>query len=247
MATEQTPIDIVVPAYNEGDNILATLATLAREVRTPIRVLLCYDRDDDDTLAAIRRHGSCGLDVVFVKNLSEGAHGAVMSGFATSRSAHVLVYPADDDYNACILDEIFRRGAGGSDIVCASRFMKGGSMLGCPWPKSVLVRIAAFTLYHVGRIPTHDATNGLRLFSRRLLQTVTIESTEGFTYSLELLGKCHRLGWPIDEVAAHWIERKNGKSRFKVLRWIPAYLRWYLFIFATTFLARGPGSVARKG
>jgi glycosyltransferase involved in cell wall biosynthesis len=247
LATEQTPIDIVIPVYNEGDNILATLAALAREVRTPIRVLVCYDRDDDDTLTAIREHGSCGLEVVFVKNRSSGAHGAVMTGFATSRSGHVLVYPADDDYNASILDEMFQRAARGNDIVCASRFMKGGSMVGCPWLKSLLVRIAAFTLYHVGRVPTHDATNGFRLFSRRLVQAVTIESTEGFTYSLELLGKCHRLGWPVDEVPARWIERTQGASRFKVLRWISSYLRWYWYIFATTFLSRGPDSVTLKG
>lgn len=247
MAAEQTPIDIVIPVYNEGDNIMATLAALAREVRTSIRVLVCYDRDDDDTLTAIREHGSCGLEVVFVKNRSLGAHGAVMTGFAASRSPYVLVYAADDDYNANILDEMFQKAARGSDIVCASRFMKGGSMVGCPWLKSLLVRIAAFTLCYVGRIPTHDATNGFRLFSRRLLQAVTVESTEGFTYSLELLGKCHRLGWPIDEVPARWIERTSGVSRFRVLRWIPSYLRWYWYIFATTFLARGPTTVSRKG
>jgi glycosyltransferase involved in cell wall biosynthesis len=247
LATEQTVIDVVIPVYNEGANILATFAALAREVRTSIKVLVCYDRDDDDTLTAIRDRGSCGLEVVFVKNRGLGAHGAVMTGFAASRSAHVLVYPADDDYNAGILDEMFQRAARGSDIVCASRFMRGGSMVGCPWLKSLLVRIAAFTLYHVGRIPTHDPTNGFRLFSRRLLQAVTVESTEGFTYSLELLGKCHRLGWPVDEVPARWIERTQGASRFKVLRWIPSYLRWYRYIFATTFLSRGPDSVTLKG
>jgi dolichol-phosphate mannosyltransferase len=246
LATEQIPIDIIIPVYNEGANILSTLASLAREVRTPVRILICYDRDEDDTLAAIRKHGSCGLEVVFVKNRSRGAHGAVMSGFAASRSEHVLVYPADDDYNASILDEMFRKAARGRDIVCASRFMKGGSMVGCPLLKSLLVRVAAFTLCHIGRIPTHDATNGFRLFSRRLLHAVTIESTEGFTYSLELLAKCHRLGWTVDEVPARWIERTRGASRFKVLRWIPSYLRWYWYIFATTALARGPDSVSLK-
>jgi dolichol-phosphate mannosyltransferase len=246
LAAEQTPVDIVIPVYNEGDNILGTLAALAREVQTSIRVLMCYDRDDDDTLTTIRNNGTYGLDVAFVKNTSRGAHGAVMTGFARSRSAYVLVYPADDDYNAGILDPMFQSAACGSDIVCASRFMKGGSMVGCPWLKSLLVRVAAFTLYHIGRIPTHDATNGFRLFSRRLLEAVTVESTEGFTYSLELLAKCHRLGWPITEVPARWIERSSGTSRFRVLRWIPAYLRWYLYIFATTFLAKGPASVSRR-
>jgi hypothetical protein len=144
------------------------MTVLTRDVRTPIRVLVCYDRDNDDTLAAIRKHGSCGLEVLFVKNRGLGAHGAVMTGFAAIRSAHVLVYPADDDYNAGILDEMFTRAERGSDIVCASRFMKGGSMTGCPWLKNLLVRTAAFTLCHVGRIPTHDATKT----ARAIIETV---------------------------------------------------------------------------
>ena len=240
------PVDIVVPVYNEGDNILETLASLARHVQTPIRILLCYDREDDNTLTTVSRHGTFGLEVIFVKNPGVGAHSAVIRGLAFSRSEHVVVFPADDNFNARILDEMFRAAERGCDIVCASRFIKGGSMSGCPWIKNLIVRTAALTLFYVGRIPTRDATNGFRLFSRRLLRTVEIESTEGFTYSLELLGKCHRLGWKIEEVPASWHERTKGASRFKVLRWIPAYLRWYWYILATTFLGRNPASVARK-
>ena len=48
----------------------------------------------------------------------------------------------------------------------------------------------------------------------------------GFAYSIELLVKAHRLGWPIAEVPFLWHERKAGQSRFRTLRWLPAYLRW---------------------
>ncbi len=47
-------LDIVIPVYNEGANILRTLQSIARAVTTPKRVLICYDREDDDTLPAIR-------------------------------------------------------------------------------------------------------------------------------------------------------------------------------------------------
>ena len=47
-------LDIVIPVYNEGDNIVGALRALAREVKTPARVLICYDRPDDDTLPAVR-------------------------------------------------------------------------------------------------------------------------------------------------------------------------------------------------
>ena len=85
--------------------------------------------------------------------------------------------------------------------------MVGGSMVGCPWLKALFVRVGNFTLYHLARLPTQDASNGFRLFSRRTMDEIVIESDRGFCYSIELLVKCHRLGWQIGEVPARWIKR----------------------------------------
>ncbi|MCX5893910.1 MAG: glycosyltransferase family 2 protein [Deltaproteobacteria bacterium] len=226
-------LDIVIPVYNEGKNIVAVLEGLRQAVRTPFHVLICYDFDEDDTLTALREYQPAGFDLDLVKNRGLGPHGAVCSGFAASTAAAVLVFPADDVYNAGIIDPMVRQFEAGCDIVAASRFMPGGCMEGCPWLKATLVRLGAFTLHHFAGIPTRDASNGFRMFSRQVLQQISIESTQGFTYSLELLVKCHRLGWRIGEVPARWFERPAGGSRFRVLKWLPAYLRWYGYAFAT--------------
>jgi dolichol-phosphate mannosyltransferase len=179
-------LDIIIPAYNEGANIVPTLTTS--------RVLICYDHEDDDTLPAIKNNSDQFdvLTIIFVRNRGRGAHGAVLTGFSASEAPFVLVYPADDDYNAGMLDAMVTEAAKGCDIVCASRFMPGGSMVDCPWLKAFLVRAGNFTLHRIARVPTHDASNGFRLFSRRALDEVTIESDRGFCYSIELLVKCHR-------------------------------------------------------
>jgi dolichol-phosphate mannosyltransferase len=215
-------IDIVIPVYNEGSNILATLRALARDVKAPIRVLICYDRDDDDTLPVVRNNPDAytGIKVEFVRNPIRGAHGAVMAGFAASTAPIIVAYPADDDFNA--------------------------SMQGCPWLKAVLVRTAAFTLNHVAALPTKDPTSGFRMFTRRVIEQIEIESDQGFCYSIELLVKAHRLGWSVGEVPALWFERQHGTSRFRVLKWLPAYLRWFRYAFATTFLRRSPATVVLK-
>src|SRR5215470_5493420 len=95
-------IDIVIPVYNEGQNILAALGALARNVKTSARILICYDREDDDTLPAVRGNPDVysGVEVVFVRNEGRGAHGAVMAGFAASGAPIIVVYPADDDFNS---------------------------------------------------------------------------------------------------------------------------------------------------
>ena len=111
-------------------------------------------------------------------------------------------------------------------------------MIGCRWTKAVLVRAVAFTLRHLARLPTRDPTNGFRLFSRRVLDGIPIESSRGFTYSIELTVKAHRRGWKVCDVPARWEERRAGKSRFRILPWAGPYLRWYFYAMATTWLRR---------
>jgi glycosyltransferase involved in cell wall biosynthesis len=242
----ETELDIVIPVYNEGAGIRGVLESLRTHVRTPFRVLICYDRDDDDTLPALEPLKAAGMDIVTIKNRGRGAFGAVVTGFAESNAPAVLVFPADDDYNAPRLDAMVDKLKEGCDIVCASRFIPGGRMVDCPPLKAALVRSSAWTLFHVARVPSHDSSNGFRLFSQRLLRSVPLKSSQGFTYSIELLVKCHRLGWRVAEVPVEWHERKTGQSRFKVLRWIPAYLEWVAYAFETTYLRRGPATVAMR-
>ena len=247
-AAPEPRLDIVIPVYNEGANILQTLRSLDREVSTPARILICYDGEDDDTLPVIAAHRGefTRTEIKFVRNRGRGAHGAIMAGFAASTAPFVLMYPADDDYNASILDAMVAKAEQGCALVCASRFMPGGCMVGCPPLKAFFVRAGNSTLYHLARLPTHDSSNGFRLFTRRVIEEIAVESERGFCYSIELLVKCHRLGWRIGEVEARWFERERGSSRFRVLQWLPAYFRWYAYAFATTLLRRPASTVKMK-
>jgi two-component system, NarL family, response regulator DevR len=82
-------------------------------------------------------------------------------------------------------------------------------------------------------LPIHDATSNFRLYSRRLLDAVSIESAAGFALAIELTVKAHRLGYPIAEVPTTWHDRTVGASRFRLWAWMPQYLRWYWFGLST--------------
>jgi dolichol-phosphate mannosyltransferase len=233
--TADDRVDIVIPVYNEGRGILRVLDSFERAVKTPIRILICYDRETDTTLSALTKAHS-KFEIIPVKNKGKKAHGAVITGMAFGRSPAVIVYMADDDYSAGLIDRMIEEFRRGCDVVVPSRFIPGGSMEGCRWYKALPLRVAAWTLAHIARFPAHDPTNAFRLFSRRLLDAAPIESTLGFTFSIELTAKCHRLGWKIAEVPARWFERSEGKSRFRVFDWAGGYLRWYFYIFGTSFL-----------
>ena len=67
------------------------------------------------------------------------------------------------------------------------------------------------------------------MFSKKLLNKHSIESKVGFAYSLELLIKAKKNNFKIIEIPSVWIERKDRKSSFKILRWSPEYLKWFFY------------------
>ncbi|OAN50295.1 hypothetical protein A6A04_02535 [Paramagnetospirillum marisnigri] len=239
-------LDIVIPVYNEGANILAAMTALKREVRTPFRVLICYDMDEDNTLPALATLPPGELDIAYIKNPERGPHAAVRAGLDASTAPLVLVYMADDDYNADIVDKMVAKAHEGFQVVAASRFVPGGCMVGCSPVKEIITKVGAFSLYHIAGAKVHDPTNAFRLFTRQVLDSVVIESRLGFTFSVELLVKSVRLGWPVTEVAAKWFERGDKPSRFQVFRWLPRYLYWLFYAMETRYLFKGPGSVPLK-
>jgi glycosyltransferase involved in cell wall biosynthesis len=239
-----TPVDIVIPVYNEGDGIVPVLEAFRRHVGTPHRLFICYDSEDDPTLAAIAAWPHRNeTDIRLVRNPGRGVHAAILAGFRATTAPAVFCWMADDTFNMELVAPMIARFEDGCDIVTGSRFMKGGCMVGRRWDKLLLTILANFTLYRFARMPTHDSTNGIRLFSRRLIDAVAVESSKGFTFTLEMMVKAHRLGLRIEEIPARWYERTTGKSNFKVLPWIAPYLRWYFYAFATTWLGRGPETV----
>ena len=88
---------------------------------------------------------------------------------------------------------------------------------------------------------THDPTNNFKLYTRRFLDAVTIESSAGFELALELTVKATLDGRTVAEVPTTWRDRTAGQSNFKLRKWLPQYLRWY----RQAFVGRWFGGVRR--
>jgi hypothetical protein len=116
--------------------------------------------------------------------------------------------------------------------------MRGGRQIGGPRLKRLLSRAAGLTLHWFAGVPTHDATNNFKLYSRRFLDSVTIESSAGFELALELTVKATAEGWQIAEIPTTWRDRTSGKSNFRMRKWLPHYLHWYRSAFAARLLRR---------
>jgi dolichol-phosphate mannosyltransferase len=232
-------LSVVVPVYNEGENAVPTLRGIVERSRTrPLEVLVVHDFDEDTTVPVVLRLQSEIPELRLHRNTSgRGVLNAIKSGLAAARAPYVLVTMGDGSDDAGDIDPMFELAQAGADVVAGSRYMRGGRQLGGPLLKRTMSRTAGLSLHWVAGIPIHDATSNFRMYSKRLLNSVTIESTGGFELGIELTVKAHLLGMRVAEVPTTWRDRTAGQSRFKLWQWLPRYLRWYMRGIAGRFTA----------
>jgi glycosyltransferase involved in cell wall biosynthesis len=234
---ESPLLTLVIPVYNEAENILATLRAIASLGLPPHEVLVVYDRDEDTTLPVLRANEAELPGVRAVKNgRGRGALNAIRSGFDEAKGEGVIVVMADlaDDLRGLLpMIDAFRAGA---DVVCGSRYMAGGGQHGGPKLKSLMSRTAGLSLHLLTGIPTRDVTNSFKLYRRSFLNEVQIESTGGFEIGMELTVKAYASGRRVVEVPSVWTDRSAGESRFDMRRWLPRYLGWYVYALRRRWL-----------
>lgn len=249
-AENERLISVVIPVYNEGDNIQVCVRRLAETLSdTPHELLVCYDFDEDTTLPALAAMTDRPDTVRLVRNsLGKGVANALIAGFAAARGDVIISSMADlSDPPSVIPLMAAKIRDGGADVVSGSRYMPGGSQTGGPRLKTAMSRTAGLSLHYVGRLPTHDATTNFRGYSRRFLREVAVESERGFEVGLELTTKAHLLGYRVDEVPSSWEDRTAGESRFDLVGWLPAYLRWYGLAMRRPVLRLAGGGAAGLG
>lgn len=223
---------LVVPVYNEGANIAAFCREACTHLGDDCEILICYDFDEDDTLPALEEIGDDQkpANIRLVRNdLGRGVRYAIEAGMRAAETPVVVVMMADlaDDFSR--VEEMVQRIEAGADVVCGSRYMRGGKQIGGPLLKKLMSRTAGVSLYWLAGVPTHDPTNSFKAYRREFLDEATIESEAGFCLGMELTVKAHFSGRRVEEIPAVWHDREEGESRFKVVGWTPHYLKWYFW------------------
>lgn len=225
------PISIIIPVYNEQENIRGVLDAIQREVKDPYRVLLIFDFDEDTTIAPAQSAAEdFQIDLRLIRNrYGKGAANAIRTGLEVADTEFMVVTMADGSDPPSVINRMVERARDGAHLVCASRYCKGGQQIGGPWLKKTLSRLAGVSLWYLTSLPVHDVTNSFKLYSKPVLDAVQIESTGGFEIGMEVLVKAHFQGFRVDEVPTVWRDRSEGESRFQIIKWLPNYLRWYLY------------------
>lgn len=232
MEVENPRVSVVIPVKDEGESILWCLDRIVEGVELPVEILVVYDEAHDTTVPFLEKYAAADSRVVGVQNTyGPGPARAIRCGIDRTRAPVAVVTMADGSDDAEQIDELCKLVERGVVIAAASRYMSGGQQIGGPPFKQLLSKLAGLTLYWCARVGTRDATNSFKAYSTQFVRDVGIQSETGFEIGIELVAKARRLRLRTAEIPTIWLERARRTSNFKVLRWLPRYLRWYRFAF----------------
>ncbi|MBF0331227.1 MAG: glycosyltransferase [Candidatus Omnitrophica bacterium] len=209
---------VIVPVYNEKEVLAGTIDQLMACGSDVERILIVNDGSTDGTAQLADRLAGKFPDMVSVINSAhEGFAQAIRTGIsAVPEGAAFVVVMADacDDLTqirkmcALIID---------ADVVVASRYVPGGRRQGGDWLKAAGSRAVNLFFAALLRGRCHDATNSFKMYRKLILRDVVLTS-RGFEISMEMTVKAFRRGARFVEIPTQWIERRQGTSKFHLLR-----------------------------
>jgi cellulose synthase/poly-beta-1,6-N-acetylglucosamine synthase-like glycosyltransferase len=223
-------ISVIIPAFEEGESVVAGLINLSREIQQPNEILVIVDNPIDSTVAPVKNLSKEYPAIRLVVNTyGSGPANAIRYGIDQAIANVVVVTMADGCDDPRQVEELAHLVKRGVVIASASRYMPGGQQVGGPRIKRILSRVAGKSFALITGVGTHDATNSFKAYDKNFVEKVGIHSRHGFEIGLELTAKARRLGLSVAEIPTTWIDRTFGKSNFRLAKWLPRYLGWYLF------------------
>jgi dolichol-phosphate mannosyltransferase len=228
--TSTPNVSVIIPAFEEGESVVAGLINLSREIQQPNEILVVVDNPSDSTIAPVKKLSEEYPSIRLVVNTyGAGPSNAIRYGIDKAIANVVVVTMADGCDDPRQVEELAHLVKRGVVIASASRYMPGGQQVGGPRLKRLLSRVAGKSFSIITGIGTRDATNSFKAYDKSFVEKVGIHSRHGFEIGLELTAKARRLGLSVAEIPTTWIDRTYGKSNFKLAKWLPRYLGWYLF------------------
>jgi len=225
-------VSVVIPVYNEGVGVVSVLERVSSAVTLPCEIVVVVDSPEDSTVPFVEEVGVRDSRVrVIVNTYGRGPANAIKFGIDCTMAPVAVVTMADGCDDPHQIDTLTRLVDRGVVVAAASRYARSGQQVGGPFLKGFISRLAGLTLYHFARVGTRDATNSFKAYSKAFIDKVGIESDQGFEIGIELVAKARRYRQPVAEIPTIWLDRAFGTSNFKLVAWLPRYIRWYFYAF----------------
>jgi apolipoprotein N-acyltransferase len=208
---------VVVPTYNEADNIAEIVGRVRRAVPA-VDVLVADDNSPDGTGAVADELAGADERVhVLHRAGKQGLGAAYVAGFGWAREhGYDAVVEMDAD-GSHAPEELARLldAARDADVVLGSRWVAGGRVVDWPLRRLLLSRGGnLYTRLALG-MPLRDATGGYRVYRMAVLDKIDIESvaSQGYCFQVDLAWRAYRNGFRVVEVPITFAERQRGTSK----------------------------------
>jgi dolichol-phosphate mannosyltransferase len=208
---------MVVPTYNEADN-LGWIVGRLRGAHPGVHVLVVDDNSPDGTGKLADELAAADDHVEVLHRTEKGGLGAAYKhGFRVALEAGYDVIgemDADGSHQpeqlGLLLDALAE-----ADLVIGSRWVPGGSVVNWPRSRELLSRGGNLYVRMLLGVRVRDATAGFRLFRRRTLETIDIDTVQstGYVFQTDMAWRTLQAGLRVVEVPIEFVERERGDSK----------------------------------
>jgi dolichol-phosphate mannosyltransferase len=208
---------IIIPTYNERDNLPVIVAAVLRVA--DVRILVVDDGSPDgtggvaDALAAgnrarvsvVHRRGPRGLGLSYV----DGMRVALRTD-----ASHVCQMDADLSHNPADVPRLLDA-CSDADVVIGSRYVPGGGVENWPHRRMLLSAFANRYVRAITGLRVHDCTSGFRCWSRTAVEQLPLDRilSNGYAFQVELTWEAAAAGCRIVEVPITFVDRREGVSK----------------------------------
>ena len=209
---------VVLPTYNEAENIVAFLRALRAAV--PEADVLVVDDNSPDGTAALAEEmaAELGRIKVLVRAGKQGLGAAYRHGFTTAFDEDydtIISMDADFSHDPAAIPTMLQLVADSADAVIGSRYVPGGATVDWPLRRRLLSRWGNRYTAAILRLPVRDCTSGFRAYRATALRAIDPASTtaEGYAFLTELARKLIDNGSAIVETPITFRDRQFGTSK----------------------------------
>ncbi len=209
---------LILPTYNEADNIEAFVDAAREKLPRPRRLLIVDDSSPDGTGDLADRLAQAHDDVeVLHRPVKEGLGPAYIAGFRRALEAGAtLICEMDSDFShdPAYLPRLIDASRN-ADLVVGSRYVPGGGVTDWGPVRRAVSRGGSIYSRLVLGLPIHDLTGGFKCFRREVLEAIDLDSVDsrGYAFQVEMTYRASRAGFRVAEVPITFRERRVGASK----------------------------------
>lgn len=212
------PAWLVLPTYNEAENLEPLVAAALANLPADARILVVDDNSPDGTGEIADRLATAEQRVeVLHRPRKEGLGPAYIDGFRRALAAEagfVLEMDCDFSHDPADLPRLLAAAAD-ADLVIGSRYVEGGRVENwTPVRRGISRGGSAYARLALG-IPVRDLTGGFKCYRRAVLEAILLDtiSSRGYAFQVELTYRAAKAGFRIAEIPIAFHERRAGASK----------------------------------